>query len=88
MKLLVLYRPYSEHGRTIEEFAHDFEHRMPEHKMDLLSLETREGADMAKLYGVVRYPAILALRDDGQLLKYWEGDTLPLMSEVASYAHS
>lgn len=88
MKLLVLYHPQSEHSRVIEEFTHDFTRKMPDKKMDLLSLETREGSDMARTYGIVQYPAILALRDDGQVLKHWEGAMMPLMNEVASYAYS
>lgn len=88
MKVLVLYHPFSEHGRVVEEFAHDYERRMPDHKLDLLSLETREGADAAKMYGIVQYPAILALREDGQVLKHWEGEMMPLMTEVAAYARS
>ena len=40
---------------------------------------------MASLYDIMNYPAILALRDDGSILKTWEGDELPLMDEVAYY---
>ena len=68
----------------VEEYAHDFERRKGA-SIELISLETKEGADMAKLYGIVQYPAMLAVRDDGQLLKHWEGETLPLMDEAAAY---
>jgi hypothetical protein len=30
----------------------------------------------------------MALRDDGQVLQLWEGERLPLMSEVAAYANA
>lgn len=53
-----------------------------------ISLDTREGADMARLYDITAYPAILVLRDSGELLQYWSGDQLPLMSEVAAYTRS
>jgi hypothetical protein len=84
MRLVVLYHPDSEFARSVEEYAHDFEHTRGQ-MVDLLSLESRDGADMAKLYDIVSYPALLAIRDDGQLVKDWEGPALPLMDEVEGY---
>lgn len=80
----MLYRPKSEFARTVEEYARDFE-RQRGRALELVSLETVEGAEMARLYGIVQYPALLAIRDDGQLLKEWQGERLPLMDEVVSY---
>jgi hypothetical protein len=88
MKVVILYHPASEFARAVEEFAHDFERRVWGQKAELVSMETRDGAAAASLYGVVQYPAILALRDNGELLKYWEGSTLPLINEVAAYSNS
>lgn len=68
----------------VEEYAHDFE-RTRGKKIELLSLETREGANLATTYDVVRYPALLVIKDGGELLKYWEGDGLPLKDEVSAY---
>ena len=53
----------------------------------MVDLNTRDGSSTASLYDVMQYPAILALTDDGQLVKEWEGQSLPLMNEVAYYAH-
>jgi len=86
MKLCIIYHPNSESARNIEEFIRDFKRRQPESRIELLSLETQEGAAQASLYGVMQYPALLALRNDGQLLKMWEGPTLPLMDEIAAYS--
>ena len=86
MKVLALYRPQSEFARIVEEFAHDFERRIYGSKVELISLDTREGAETAALYGIIQYPAILAIKGDGQLLKHWEGEILPLINEVAAYA--
>jgi hypothetical protein len=86
VRLLILYRPNSEHSARIEEFAHDFQSRHNiGKKLELLSLSTRDGAATASLYDVVAYPAILVLADDGSVLNSWEGDSLPLMDEVAGY---
>ena len=86
MKIVILYRPDSEFARPVEEFAHDIE-RQQNVKPELMSLDTREGANMAQLYDIVQYPAILATRDSGEVLQIWAGSQLPLMNEVAAYAN-
>ncbi len=84
MKISILYHPASEFARAVESYARDFE-RQKGAAIELISLETREGAELATLYDIVQYPAVLARRDSGELLKHWEGDPLPLMNEVAGY---
>lgn len=84
MKIHILYHPESDHARRVEDYANDFQ-RIKRQSIELLSLETREGADMATLYDIVLYPAVVATRDNGELLKHWEGIELPLMDEVAAY---
>lgn len=86
MKVLILYRPNSEHGRTVEEFIHDFQRSHGTHHLEVLNLDSRDGIATATLYDIVQYPAILVIQDDGFIQKVWEGGSLPLMDEVAAYA--
>jgi len=51
----------------------------------LVSLDTPQGDNMAKIYDIVQYPAFLAIKDDGQLEQMWQGDQLPLMNELDYY---
>lgn len=88
MKLIVLYRPESEHGRSIDEFTREFQKRHEDTPLELQNIDTRDGTALASLYDIMQFPAILALRDDGSVLKIWEGNELPLMDEVASYTFS
>lgn len=88
MKVLILYRPDSEHGRVIEEFIHEYQERHQSDHLEVLSIDTREGSATATLYDVMEYPAILVLQTDGFVQKIWQGDSLPLMDEVASYART
>lgn len=88
MKVVILYRPESEHARSVETFIHDFKARNGSVKLEIVDVDTREGVATASLYDIMRYPAILAMAGDGSLLKHWEGKELPLMDEVASYAYS
>lgn len=71
----------------VEDFAKEFE-RYKRKKIELVSVETIEGADLAKLYGIITYPAVLAKSDDGMLQRLWQGGNLPLMDELAFYTNS
>lgn len=82
MKAFILYHPHSEHSRTVEEYVREFE-RQRRTSLELVSLDRPEGADKARLYDIVQYPAVVVVRDDGQLVKEWQGEHLPLMDEVA-----
>lgn len=86
MKVVALYRPHSDHARTIEDFAKDFERRNRNNKLELVSVDTRDGAATASLYDVVRYPAFLALQNDGQLLKDWQVPPMPQLNDISYYA--
>lgn len=68
----------------VVDYLRDYEMRAGR-KLETMSLDTREGANKAKLYGITNYPAILALSDDGRLLKLWQEGHMPLMDEVAYY---
>jgi hypothetical protein len=86
MKVLILYRPNSEHGRVIEEFVHDYQSRHRSDRVEVLNIDSRDGGAIAMLYDIMEYPAILVLRNDGNVQKIWQGKSLPMMDEVASYA--
>ncbi|HJQ08623.1 MAG TPA: hypothetical protein VJ836_04050 [Candidatus Saccharimonadales bacterium] len=89
MKLLILYRPDSEHATEIESYVRDFQRTYEAGKrIELQSLSTRDGAATASLYDIMVYPAILALADDGSVLNLWQGKPLPLMDEVAAYVYA
>ncbi|MEO5627857.1 MAG: hypothetical protein ABIQ89_03135 [Candidatus Saccharimonadales bacterium] len=84
MKAVILYHPKSAEARTVEEYVHDFAARNSK-EIELLSLETREGAAMATIYDIVRYPSLMVLDGGGQLHKAWQGETMPLIDELAAY---
>ena len=85
MKVVILYRPKSEHGTKVESFVRDVKMRYPTAKIELNNVDSREGMAMSSIYDIMRYPAILALAGDGAMLQMWEGDQLPLMNDVAYY---
>lgn len=85
MRVVALYHQNSEQSGPVEDYIREFHMRHPEHAIEPISLETPGGADMARLYGVVRYPAVLALASDGKLLQLWQDEHLPLMNEIDFY---
>ena len=84
MRVTILYRSQSEHERSVLEFERDYNHQTGR-DLELVDLNTIEGSNLAELYDIVRYPAILATTDDGALLQLWQGEILPLMSDVTFY---
>lgn len=87
MKILVLYRPNSEHARLVETFLGDFERQHADSvAVEVLDLNTREGANTASVYDIVQYPSILVVDNFGSIIRSWQGDSLPLMSEVVGAA--
>ncbi len=88
MRAIMLYRPNSEFARTAEEYVKEFADRRNQ-SIQLLSLDTVEGSEMARLYDIMQYPALLVVReDDNQLVRQWQGEQLPLMDEVAGFLNS
>lgn len=85
MKAVILYHPQSAEARVIEDYVRDFANRGNGKPIELLSLESRDGAATATLYDIVRYPTLMVIGGDGQLHKAWQGESLPLMDELAAY---
>lgn len=87
MKVVVLYRPNSEFSRQVEDFARDLE-REYQARIDLVNIDSRDGASTASLYDVMQNPAVLVLGNDGQLIKDWQGGrSLPPKGDISYYTH-
>ena len=85
MRIVVVYKDASDHGREVREYVDDFE------KQTGLEIEQKNPDDgrnqfFLRAYNIVEYPTILAIADDGRLLQIWRGRPLPLFDEVAYYA--
>jgi hypothetical protein len=85
MRAVILYHPNSEFAGMAQDYKRDFENRNTGKKIDLVSLDEAAGSDMAALYDIVRYPAILVVAGDGGLQKMWQDRPWPTFDEVAAY---
>lgn len=87
MKVLVLYKQRSEQRQSIEDFMRRFKERHPEIKLETMDIDNREGYATALLYDVLRFPTVLALRNDGTMLQSWEGEeNIPRLDDIGAYA--
>lgn len=84
MKAVILYRPDSEDARAVEEFVREFTRRT-NRDIELIDIDTVEGTNMAELYDIMQYPAVVVIKDDGALVKHWVGVPLPLVNDVDGY---
>lgn len=90
MRILVFYRPDSEFARGVEEFVRGLQEaqNIDTSHLQIINYDSRDGSATANLYDIMRQPAVLITNDDGSYVKHWEGDSLPLLEEVASYVYS
>jgi hypothetical protein len=89
MKVLVLYQPHSEHRIAVEELVREYKQLYPGSMIEVLDVEQEDGTAMAKLYGMMRYPSLMVLRDDGSMVQSWEGESeLPRPEDIIYYASS
>lgn len=88
MKVLILYKPNSEHSREVEEYIEELKRRSlgSPTKIEILNANTRDGMAIASLYDIFSFPAIMVIRMDGGMQKLWQGVDLPLFDEVQAYA--
>jgi hypothetical protein len=80
---MLLYRPATDYARLAEEFAHDYQAQTGR-DLEVVNLDTIEGARLAELYGIISYPAILVVDQAGVMQNFWQGMPLPLISEVSA----
>ncbi len=85
MKVFMLYRPNTDHERRVLDYTAEVK-RQTGHDIELVSLDTVEGANKAKLYDVMEYPALLVTMNDGHIQQSWSGgEKLPLINEITYY---
>jgi hypothetical protein len=86
MRIVALHHPKSDHAGKVEDYAREYHARHPDRKLELVSLEQIQGSEMAKLYDIFQYPAILIIAAEGRLQKFWQDDQLPLMDELMAFS--
>ena len=84
MRVVVIYKDRTDKTRTVLDFLRDFEHQTG-HVLETMDPDTAEGMLFCDTYGIVDYPAIIALSDGGVMQNFWRGVPLPTINEVSYY---
>lgn len=87
MRIVVVYRPNSEHRRAVEEFIARYNERAI-YEAEVVDPDSRAGVAFCHAYDIVEYPTILALGNDGSPYRVWRGGMLPTVDDVVAAAHS
>ncbi len=86
MRTIILSREGTDYARPVSEFIEMFRRKYPDRKIETVDLDSREGAESARMYGITRYPGIVIYADGGRVIQTWQGEPLPLLDEVAAFA--
>ena len=85
MRVVVVTKEGRDYSRAVGDWLREFERRTGM-ELEVLDPDTREGSGFAGVYGIVEYPTILAISNDGKLMMSWRGAMLPTIDEVSFYA--
>lgn len=74
---------------VVEELVREYKSVYPGSAIEVLDVDQEDGTAMAKLYGIVQYPSLMVIRDDGSMIQGWEGvSELPRLEDINYYASS
>ena len=85
MRVVVIYKDYSDHAREVIDYLRDFE-RQTGKQLEVMDPESHTHEGFLQAYDIVEYPTIIAISDDGAVLHTWRGRPLPTINEVSYYA--
>lgn len=84
MRIVIIFKPFSDHARECEEWIHEFEHRTNT-QLEVLDPESPDGETFCVARGIMEYPAIAVVDSDGKSYETWTGSPLPVIDEVTAY---
>lgn len=85
MKAIILYQPDTELETSVHEYVREFG-RETGKTIALVDSSSQQGVDIAKMYDILQFPAIVVFKDDGAYVDSWvERDKWPTISELSYY---
>ena len=85
MKVVVVWRDNTDYARELTDWIRDFEHTTGK-QVESLDPDTVDGEIFVRARDIMEYPAIVAVADDGRVLKKWSGKKLPQIDDVSYFA--
>ena len=84
MRVVCVFRDNTDYAREVIDWLADFE-KFTGSKVEALDPDSIEGEIFCKARDIVEYPSVVAVSDDGQILKLWRGTPMPQIEEVSYY---
>ncbi|MBR3233074.1 hypothetical protein IKF74_02235 [Candidatus Saccharibacteria bacterium] len=84
MRVIVVYKQFSDTAREVDEWLHEFEQRSGR-EVERLDPEMPDGEIFCTSRDIVEYPTIVVADTDGKTYETWSGTPLPVIDEVMGY---
>ena len=84
MRIVVVYKQYSDYTRQVDEWLDQFERRSGT-EIERLDPDMPDGEMFCVARDIVEYPAIVVADTDGKTYEMWTGTPLPVIDEVMGY---
>lgn len=84
MRLVVLWRDNTDYAREVISWISDFKHSTGK-EVESLDPDMVEGESFAQARDIMEFPSVVAVADDGSVLRHWRGTPMPPIDEVSYY---
>ena len=85
MKIVVIYKEFSDHAREVREWITELRARAEGLEIETLNPETKEGEGFCQAYGILDYPAVAVVGEGGRAYFSSVGRPLPVFNDVLNY---
>ncbi|MBQ3430968.1 hypothetical protein IJG20_02635 [Candidatus Saccharibacteria bacterium] len=84
MRVLVVFKEYSDKAREVFEWIEEFERRSGR-KVEKMNPESKDGESFCVAHDIVEYPTVLAIGEDGKVYEQWSGVPMPQIDTMIGY---
>lgn len=85
MRVIAVFKDHTDYARTVLDFLRDFEMQTGR-RLETIDPDSPDGMLFCDSYGIIEYPTVIAISEDGYMQGFWRGLPLPTISEVSYYA--
>lgn len=84
MKVVCLWKDQTDYAREVMDWMREFTHETGK-EVESMDPESIEGEIFVRARDILQFPAVVAVSDDGQVLRQWLGTPMPQFDEVLYY---
>ena len=84
MKVVAVYREYSDHAREVVEWIDQFEKRSGR-SVEQMDPDSPDGETFCTAREILQYPSVVVVDEEGKPYEMWAGTPLPIIDEVMAY---